>query len=124
MPYNLRSNKPNKLDRFFDTYQEYIEKQNKTINITIKTLSGKNYNLTVNNNMSYENFFELVSKKTNISHFTFYLISNHRMLPKYEDIKDWMGLKDFNFNTDITLHLVLRLGFALNLFEYNKEDWF
>ena len=29
MPYNLRSNKTNKLERFFDTYKEYIEKQNK-----------------------------------------------------------------------------------------------
>ena len=123
MPYNLRSNKTNKLERFFDTYQEYIEKQNKTINVIIKTLSGKNYNLTVNNNMSYDNFFEQVSKKINISHYSFYLISNHRRLPKYEEIIDWT-LKDFNFNTDITLHLVLRLGFKQDPFVYNKEDWF
>ena len=124
MPYNLRSNKTNKLERFFDTYQEYIEKQNKTINVIIKTLSGKNYNLTVNNNMSYDNFFEQVSKKINISHYSFYLISNHRKLPKYEEIIDWMELKDFNFNTDITLHLVLRLGFKQDPFVYNKKDWF
>ena len=123
MPHNLRSNKTNKLERFFDTYQEYIEKQNKTINVIIKTLNGKNYNLTVNNNMSYDNFFEQVSKKINISHHSFYLISNHRKLPKYEEIKDWT-LKDFNFNTDITLHLVLRLGFKQDPFVYNKKDWF
>ena len=40
---------------------------------------------------------EQVSKKINISHYSFYLISNHRRLPKYEEIKDWT-LKDFNFN--------------------------
>ena len=44
-------------------------------------------------------------------------------LPKYEEIIDWT-LKDFNFNTDITLHLVLRLGFKQDPFVYNKEDWF
>ena len=123
MPYYLRSHKIDKLERFFYTYQEYIEKQNKTINVTIKTLSGKNYNLTVNNNMSYMNLFKLISHETDIPQFTFYLVNNHRKLPKYEEIIDWT-LKDFNFNTDITLHLVLRLGFKQDPFVYNKEDWF
>ena len=123
MPYYLRSHKIDKLERFFYTYQEYIEKQNKTINVTIKTLSGKNYNLTVNNNMSYMNLFKLISHEIDISQFAFYLVSNHRKLPKYEEIEDWT-LKDFNFNTDITLHLVLRLGFKQDPFVYNKEDWF
>ena len=122
MPYYLRSHKIDKLNKSFE--KEYIETQNKNINVTIKTLMGKNYNLTVNNNMSYDNFFKLISHEKDISHFTFYLISNHRLLPKYEDIKDWMELKDFNFNTDITLHLVLRLGFKQDPFVYNKEDWF
>ena len=121
MPYYLRSHKIDKLNKYFD--KEHIETQNKNINITIKTLSGKNYNLTVNNNMSYMNLFKLISHEIDISQFSFYLISNHRKLPKYEEIEDWT-LKDFNFNTDITLHLVLRLGFKQDPFVYNKEDWF
>ena len=122
MPYYLRSHKIDKLNKSFE--KEYIETQNKNINVTIKTLMGKNYNLTVNNNMSYMNLFKLISHETDIPQFTFYLVNNHRKLPKYEEIIDWMELKDFNFNTDITLHLVLRLGFKQDPFVYNKEDWF
>ena len=126
MPYYLKSHKIDKHNKSFEKEyieKEHIETQNKNINVTIKTLMGKNYNLTVNNNMSYMNLFKLISHEIDISQFSFYLISNHRKLPQYEEIEDWT-LKDFNFNTDITLHLVLRLGFKQDPFVYNKEDWF
>ena len=127
MPYYLKSHKIDKHNKSFEKEyieKEHIETQNKNINVTIKTLMGKNYNLTVNNNMSYMNLFKLISHETDIPQITFYLVNNHRKLPKYEEIIDWMELKDFNFNTDITLHLVLRLGFKQDPFVYNKEDWF
>ena len=56
----------------------------------------------------------------------FYFVKNHCRFPKFEEIEDWMTLKDFNFKHNHTniLHLVLRLGGPMEPFKYNKKEWF
>ena len=129
--YNLRNlssrNKENdKIYRFFDTYREYIEKQNSIVEIKLKLLNGNKYDFTVNKNMTIRELYIKTSYITNINCISYFFVKNHYRLPKFEEIEDWMTLKDFNFKPNETnqLHLVLRLGGPMKPFKYNKEEWF
>ena len=94
------------------------------IDVTIKLLNGKQYQLYINPEIKLDNFYKLVSEETNIHTSDFYFVNQRRRMPKIEEIKSWMTIKDFNFKNGIVLHLVLRLGGGMNVFVYNRKDWF
>ena len=96
------------------------------IEIKLKLLNGKKYDFTVNKNISLMELFAKTSIITNIDCISCYFVKNHRRLPKFEEIEDWMTLKDFNFKHNHTniLNLVLRLGGPMEPFKYNKKEWF
>ncbi len=101
-------------------------REKEDIEIKIKLLDGNKYDFTVNKNISLMELFAKTSIITNIDCIAFYFVKNHRRLPKFEEIKDWMTLKDFNFKHNHTniLNLVLRLGGPMEPFKYNKKEWF
>ena len=102
------------------------EESHSIIEIKLKLLNGNKYDFTVNKNNTLKELFTKTSVITNIDCMTFYFVKNHYRLPKFEEIEDWMTLKDFNFKPSETnqLHLVLRLGGPMKPFKYNKEEWF
>lgn len=123
---NENENENDKINRFFDTYDEYIEKQNSRIEIKLKLLNGKKYDFIVNKNITLKKLYTKIEYLTNIDCITFYFVKNHQRFPKFEEIQDWMTLSDFNFklNEINALHLILRLGGPMEPFRYIKEHWF
>lgn len=127
--YNLRNlphREKEKCKRFFDTCNEYIKKKEDIIEIKIKLLNGNKYDFTVNKNITLRELFTKTLVITNINYMEFYFVKNHCRLPKFEEIEDWMTLKDFNFKHNHTniLNLVLRLGGPMKPFKYIKKEWF
>ena len=129
--YNLRNlsqRQQEKSSIFLNSYNEYINKKEDIIEIEIKLklLNGKQYDFTVNKNITLKELFTKTSVITNINYMTFYFVKNRCRFPKFEEIEDWMTLKDFNFkyNDSNILHLVLRLGGPMEPFNYNKKEWF
>ena len=108
MTYNLRSRK------------------NKKIEITLKLLNGKNYFFNINYNATLLDLYNKVADLTSNDLSTFYFVKNHCRFPKFEEIENWMTIRDFNFKLDDvnTLYLRLRLGGLIEPFKYNKEEWF
>ena len=113
------------------------------VNVTVKLLNGKQYQLHINRDTKLEELYKLVSEKTYIPSLDFYFVKQNRIMPKVEEIESWMTIRDFNFGNDITstsitndmstpkdkpidikLHLVLRLGGRIKKFVYDRKDWF
>ena len=86
--------------------------RNSIVEIKLKLLNGNKYDFTVNKNMTIRELYIKTSYITNINCISYFFVKNHYRLPKFEEIEDWMTLKDFNFKTNERndLHLVLRLG--------------
>ena len=127
--YNLRNlpqRQKGKSSISLNTNNEYINEKEDIIEIKLKLLNGKKYDFTVNKNITLKELFTKTSVITNINYMTFYFVKNHCRFPKFEEIEDWMTLKDFNFKHNHTniLHLVLRLGGPMAPFKYNKKEWF
>ena len=127
--YNLRNlpqRQKEKSSISLNTNNEYINEKEDIIEIKIKLLNGNKYDFTVNKNITLKELFTKTSVITNINYMTFYFVKNHCRFPKFEEIEDWMTLKDFNFKNNDTniLHLVLRLGGPMEPFNYNKKEWF
>ena len=108
---------------------------NDIVNISLKLLNGKQYQLHINMDAKLEELYKLVSEKTYIPSSDFYFVKQNRIMPKLEEIESWMTIQDFNFGNNITttttatpidikLHLVLRLGGRNKKFVYNRKDWF
>ena len=125
--YNLRplDQRVNKnFDKDIDTYDN-----KDVVNVTIKLLNGKQYQLQINRDTKLDKLYELVSEKTYIPSSDFYFVKQNRIMPKVEEIENWMTIRDFNFGDtatpiDIKLHLVLRLGGRIKKFVYSRKDWF
>ena len=105
------------------------------VNISLKLLNGKQYQLHINMDAKLEELYKLVSEKTYIPSSDFYFVKQNRIMPKVEEIESWMTIRDFNFGSDntskttaipidIKLHLVLRLGGRIKKFVYDRKDWF
>ena len=128
--YNLRPlphrehDEQDKINRFFDTHSEYKSKVNESITVFIKTLMGQTFEISINKDILFLEFFELLAEKTDINIITFYLVYNHYRMPKFEEITSKMRVSDFNVRDNSNLHLVLRLGCHQSPFVYNKSDWF
>ena len=108
---------------------------NDIVNISLKLLNGKQYQLQINRDAKLDELYKLVSEKTYINSSDFYFVKQNRIMPKLEEIESWMTIQDFNFGNNITttttatpidikLHLVLRLGGRNKKFVYDRKDWF
>ena len=108
---------------------------NDVVNISLKLLNGKQYQLQINRDAKLDELYKLVSEKTYINSSDFYFVKQNRIMPKLEEIESWMTIQDFNFGNNITststatpidikLHLVLRLGGGNKKFVYDRKDWF
>ena len=127
--YNLRNlpqRQKEKSSISLNTNNEYIKKEEDIIEIKLKLLNGKKYDFTVNKNITLKELFTKTSVITNINYMDYYFVKNHCRFPKFEEIENWMTLKDFNFKHNDTniLHLVLRLGGPMEPFNYNKKELF
>ena len=135
--YNLRTLEQRvklNIDKDIDTdVNKDINKD--IVNISLKLLNGKQYQLHINMDAKLEELYKLVSEKTYIPSSDFYFIKQNRIMPKVEEIENWMTIRDFNFGSDIIsktnatpidikLHLVLRLGGGNKKFVYDRKDWF
>ena len=94
------------------------------VQVTIKLLDGRRYQININKNTKLDNFYKLVSEKTQIDETSFYFVKQNLRMPKIEEIENWMKISDFNFVGDAVLHLVLRLGGGTRRFVYNRNDWY
>ena len=105
-------------------YDKHKTNQKDLIQVTIKLLDGKRYQINTNSDTKLDTFYKLVSEKTNINIDWFYFVKQNLRMPKVEEIEDWMKISDFNFVGDAVLHLVLRLGGGTRKFVYNRNDWY
>ncbi len=105
-------------------YDKHKTNQKDLIQVTIKLLDGKRYQINTNSDTKLDKFYKLVSEKTNINVDWFYFVKQNLRMPKVEEIEDWMKISDFNFGNDAVLHLVLRLGGGTRSFVYDRNDWY
>ena len=135
--YNLRTLEQRvklNIDKDIDIDKDK-DMNNDIVNISLKLLNGKQYQLQINRDAKLDELYKLVSEKTYINSSDFYFVKQNRIMPKLEEIESWMTIQDFNFGNNITttttatpidikLHLVLRLGGRNKKFVYNRKDWF
>ena len=76
---------------------------NDIVNISLKLLNGKQYQLQINRDAKLDELYKLVSEKTYINSSDFYFVKQNRIMPKLEEIESWMTIQDFNFGNNITM---------------------